>query len=318
MGMKLGPLTKNKQEVTNAKELFGIDKGTARLIHDRKYPGYFYIHFIDIPTTFNTKPEGFSVYTKYFKIENTTAIDHIKEVVTKVKNGNITDSELNPNSKYVKTFFDFYKNGTLVGYSESFITTIDFEPWGIDLTIRFNGDNYKSIWFESGKTYDSLEYWDGYKWSKNVKFTLDGNNIVFTERKAKTLATETSKLEDIAENDLYLKLGSKGVGVMELKRALIVSDKIGDTQITPDMSGCQTDTNKCDDVFDQKTVTAVKDFQRDDELKVDGIVGPNTAWVLKTYWLPKDNPVTDYSPSSTTNQTTTQQIDQQNNSPSVY
>jgi len=125
-------------------------------------------------------------------------------------------------------------------------------------------------------------------------------------------------LEDISENDLYLELGSKGVGVMELKRALIISDKIGDTQITPDMSGCQTDTNKCDDVFDEKTVTAVKDFQRQYELKVDGIVGPNTAWVLKTYWLPKDNPVTDYSPSSTTNQTTTQQIDQQNNSPSVY
>lgn len=318
MGMKLGPLTKNKQEITNAKELFGIASGTAKLIHDRKYPGYFYIHFIGIPTTFKTEPGNYSVFTKYFKTENTTAIDHIKDVVEKVKNGNITDSELNPNSKYLKQFFDFYKNGTLVGYGESLISSIDFQPWGVDLEIKFKGDNYKSIWFESTKNGSSLEYWDGYKWSKNVRFTLDGNNITFTERKAKTPATETSKLGDISENDLYIKRGSKGIGVMELKRALIISDKIGDTQITPDMSGCQTDTNKCDDVFDEKTDLAVKEFQKFYELKVDGIVGPNTAWVLNTYWLPKDNPVTDYSPSSTTSSSTTQQTDQQNNSPSVY
>ena len=317
MGMKLGPLTKNKQEVTNAKELFGIDKGTVELIHDRRYPGYFYIKFINIPTTLRTKPDQFVAYTKYFKTENTTAIDHIKDVVEKLKNGNITDSELNQNSKYLKTFFDFYKNNNLNGYSESFIFDVDFQNWGIDLTIRFNGDNFKSIWFTSSKDGGSIEYWDGYKWSKNVKFTLDGNTITFTERKAKTPATETSKLEDISENDLYLKKGSKGVGVMELKRSLIISDKIGDIQITSDMSGCQSDTNKCDNVFDDATDSAVREFQKSSELKVDGIVGPNTAWVLKSY-LPKDNPVTDYSPSSTTNQTTTQQTDQQNNSPSVY
>ncbi len=99
-------------------------------------------------------------------------------------------------------------------------------------------------------------------YQKNAKITQDG--IVGPVTWAK-LDSGAASLVPSPPQSRYLKMGSKGDDVKKVQARLIVLGYLDD---------------KADGIFGKLTLAAVKAYQKDQEIKVDGIVGPVTYGLL--------------------------------------
>ena len=102
--------------------------------------------------------------------------------------------------------------------------------------------------------------------------------------KSRRLARASNSLADVKYDKLIVKPGLKGRVVQEIQNVLL---SLGYTQfnITNDAAACRLDEKKCDGRFGPGTEAAVIQFQKDNDLKPDGIVGPATAATLRDRWF---------------------------------
>ena len=86
----------------------------------------------------------------------------------------------------------------------------------------------------------------------------------------------------VTEDNKVIGLNAKGPLVKEVQQSLINIGYSGDTgnPITTDVQGCGDDVEKCDGIYGKSTKEMVKQFQKDNDLAVDGIVGQQTYWAF--------------------------------------
>jgi hypothetical protein len=82
----------------------------------------------------------------------------------------------------------------------------------------------------------------------------------------------------VTEDNKVIGLNAKGPLVKEVQQKLIIFGYSGTTSgsITTDIEACEGDVEKCDGVYGPTTKEMVKQYQKDNGLSVDGIVGQQT------------------------------------------
>ena len=82
----------------------------------------------------------------------------------------------------------------------------------------------------------------------------------------------------VTENNKIIGLNAKGPLVKEVQQMLISIGYSGTTSgtITTDVAGCGDDVEKCDGIYGKLTKEMVKQYQKDNDLSVDGNVGQQT------------------------------------------
>ena len=82
----------------------------------------------------------------------------------------------------------------------------------------------------------------------------------------------------VTEDNKIIGLNSKGPLVKKVQQTLIKIGYSGTTSgsITTDVEGCKVDVDKCDGIYGPTTKEMVKEYQKDNGLSVDGIVGQQT------------------------------------------
>ena len=86
----------------------------------------------------------------------------------------------------------------------------------------------------------------------------------------------------VTENNKIIGLNAKGPLVKEVQSKLIEYGYSGTTSgsITTDVAGCLADIEKCDGIYGPTTKEMVKQYQKDNNLSVDGIVGQQTYYAM--------------------------------------
>jgi hypothetical protein len=106
----------------------------------------------------------------------------------------------------------------------------------------------------------------------NGQFSYDESHY---EGKRHKLPTDIKDCQSWLTDNI-IKRGSKNHCVKWMKHTLLKNNGESYDYITQDPNGCRSDANKCDGNFGPKTEQAVKDFQTYNQIKSDGIVGPQT------------------------------------------
>ena len=121
----------------------------------------------------------------------------------------------------------------------------------------------------SGRSYGTWE-WDGTK--PVIKFKDISKNA-----SGYVQPTDTD-WSAVTENNKVIGLNAKGPLVKEVQNKLINIGYSGTTSgsITTDVAGCKADVEKCDGIYGPTTKEMVKQYQKDNDLSVDGIVGQQT------------------------------------------
>jgi len=86
----------------------------------------------------------------------------------------------------------------------------------------------------------------------------------------------------VTDDNKIIGLNAKGSLVKDVQHALINVGYSGTTSgsITTDVVGCKDDVEKCDGIYGPTTKEMVKQFQKDNGLAVDGIVGKQTYFAF--------------------------------------
>jgi hypothetical protein len=149
-----------------------------------------------------------------------------------------------------------------------------------------------SSW-DTNDNYESMAFWD------------DGTVFISNKNKSRGTSKATwewdgtkpvIKFKDISKNasgyvqptdtdwsvvtkdNKVIGLNAKGLLVKKIQSELIGNGYTGKTgsPVTPDIDGCNYDVEKCDGIYGKSTKEMVKQFQKDNGLAVDGIVGKQT------------------------------------------
>jgi len=82
----------------------------------------------------------------------------------------------------------------------------------------------------------------------------------------------------VTKDNRVIGLNAKGPLVKQVQNMLITIGYSGNTgsPITTDVAGCKEDVGKCDGIYGKSTKEMVKEYQKDNDLAVDGIVGQQT------------------------------------------
>jgi hypothetical protein len=155
--------------------------------------------------------------------------------------------------------------------------------------------------YGTNDNYEGMSLWD------------DGNVFIYNKNKSRSTSKGTwewdgtkpvIKFKDISKNasgyvqptdtdwsvvtkdNKVIGLNSKGPLVKQVQRELISNGYIGETGslVTPDIDGCHYDTEKCDGIYGKSTKKMVKQFQKDNGLSVDGIVGKQTYDAMNLFF----------------------------------
>ena len=121
----------------------------------------------------------------------------------------------------------------------------------------------------SGRSFSTWE-WDGTK--PVIKFKDISKNA---SGYAQPTDTDWSA---VTTNNKIIGLNAKGPLVKKVQNKLINIGYSGTTLgfITTDVEGCKADVEKCDGIYGKSTKEMVKQYQKDNDLSVDGIVGQQT------------------------------------------
>jgi hypothetical protein len=86
----------------------------------------------------------------------------------------------------------------------------------------------------------------------------------------------------VTEDNKVIGLNAKGPLVKDVQQSLIKIGYSGNTgkPITKDIQGCLDDIEKCDGIYGKSTKEMVKQFQKDNGLAVDGVVGKQTYFAF--------------------------------------
>jgi len=140
--------------------------------------------------------------------------------------------------------------------------------------------------------------WDKYKSKKNYRkllfLSFKKKDIFFSFKKAdatfhnyQNMGQHLRRLENIQDKGGYIKvknflkyptISSESLKIQRLKNRLLQNTNVS-------IDSCIQEDNKtpnCSALFDEDTLTAVKEFQKNVGLKVDGKVGKNTINALNT------------------------------------
>jgi hypothetical protein len=157
------------------------------------------------------------------------------------------------------TFYDFIK-----------VNSTDTNDTDVYMQVFDNGSI--NIWNKgqgSGRSYGKWE-WDGTK--PVIKFKDISKNA-----SGYVQPTDTD-WSAVTTNNKVIGLNAKGPLVKKVQNKLINYGYSGTTlgSITTDVEGCKADVEKCDGIYGKSTKEMVKQYQKDNGLSVDGIVGQQT------------------------------------------
>jgi hypothetical protein len=193
--------------------------------------------------------------------EHVTHSEHWKDIVKyfyeKAKAEDLFFNEkTGENDDYTWDCFDIYTNNT--NDKDSYMRVV------------CNG----SVWFYNkgrgtGRSYGTWE-WDGTK--PVIKFKDISKNA-----SGYVQPTDTD-WSAVTEDNKVIGLNAKGPLVKQVQQTLINIGYSGETgnPITTDVQACLDDVENCDGIYGKSTKEMVKQYQKDNGLNVDGVVGQQT------------------------------------------
>jgi hypothetical protein len=172
-----------------------------------------------------------------------------------------------PNWKFDK--MDKYESKNYI-YDRISVKSTDTNDSDLYMKIYDDGDIF--IWNKgkgTGRSYGTWE-WDGTK--PVIKFKDISKNA-----SGYVQPTDTD-WKAVTEDNKVIGLNAKGPLVKQVQNKLIEYNYSGNTgsPITTDVQGCLDDVEKCDGIYGKSTKEMVKEYQKDNGLSVDGIVGQQT------------------------------------------
>jgi hypothetical protein len=146
------------------------------------------------------------------------------------------------------------------------------DPNDTDSQMRIYDDGDVYVWNKgqgTGKSRGTWE-WDGTK--PVLKFKDISKNA-----SGYVQPTDTD-WSAVTEDNKVIGLNAKGPLVKQVQKILIEIGYSGTTSgsITTDVEACKDDVEKCDGIYGPTTKEMVKQYQKDNGLAVDGIVGQQT------------------------------------------
>ena len=161
---------------------------------------------------------------------------------------------------------------------------------------KFDGINYNYIYVDTTNTNDADAYMNVYDdgdvsiWNKGQGtgrsygwWEWDGTKPVIKFKDISKNASGYVQPTDtdwsaVTENNKIIGLNAKGPLVKQVQNKLIEFGYSGTTSgsITTDVAGCLADVEKCDGIYGKLTKEMVKQYQKDNDLSVDGNVGQQT------------------------------------------
>jgi len=155
-------------------------------------------------------------------------------------------------------------------YDRIYVKSTDTNDSDLYMKIYDDGDIF--IWNKgkgTGRSYGTWE-WDGTK--PVIKFKDISKNA-----SGYVQPTDTD-WSAVTKDNRVIGLNAKGPLVKQVQNMLITIGYSGNTgsPITTDVAGCKEDVGKCDGIYGKSTKEMVKEYQKDNDLAVDGIVGQQT------------------------------------------
>ena len=194
----------------------------------------------------------------------------------------VPESENNANWEDVLKYYEgnkdpnwkFKEKGKeeLAGKMYDFVKVNSTDTNDTDAYMNVWDDGDVSIWNKgqgNGKSHGTWE-WDGTK--PVIKFKdISKNASGYVQQ------TDTD-WSAVTENNKVIGLNAKGPLVKKVQNKLINIGYSGTSlgSITTDVEGCKADVEKCDGIYGKSTKEMVKQYQKDNGLSVDGIVGQQT------------------------------------------
>jgi hypothetical protein len=173
-------------------------------------------------------------------------------------------------------------NWKFVNYSDDTVVVNSTDTNDADATMYFTIDGRVTIYDKglgtegTGRSFGEWE-WDGTK--PVIKFKgISKNASGYVQQ------TDTD-WSAVTENNKIIGLNAKGPLVKQVQNKLIFFGYSGTSSgtITTDVAGCGDDVEKCDGIYGKMTKEMVKQYQTDNGLSVDGIVGKQTYYAMDIY-----------------------------------
>lgn len=187
--------------------------------------------------------------------------EHWEDVVKYYKNNK------SPKWKFRKMGSENYLE---VNYEKIFVDSTDTNDSNSFLVIYDDGEVYISNRGVGEEQINARWEWDGTK--PVIKFKD------ITKKASGYVQPTDLDWSAVTDNNKVIGLNAKGYLVKRVQHLLLNIGYSGTTgsPITTDVVGCKTDSEKCDGIYGKSTKEMVKQFQKDNFLSVDGIVGKQT------------------------------------------
>jgi len=157
---------------------------------------------------------------------------------------------------------------------------INYDTIKVKSTNQSDSDSYMNL-YDDGEVY----FWNKGQGTGKSKGTWewDGTKPVIKFKDISKNASGYVQPTDtdwsaVTEDNKVIGLNAKGPLVKQVQQKLIEYGYSGTTSgsVTTDVQGCKDDVEKCDGMYGPTTKQMVKEYQKDNGLAVDGIVGQQT------------------------------------------